>query len=414
MFSSRVLTAEDATQERLEGLVQRVEAALFAGGLPVAEPWDPRSGFTFLLELWSAERQRDVTSEQLSSELRRHWGITDSRVLAYLTGLGPDPLDGHLTLTRRAEADDRELVQAVLAKVFTDQRVHAGRERIMDAMAVSRIEHLRAVAVDVTSIALIGDKVHAFGTMAHSEGKHEIAIAAAGARLLLEEARTATEGLMNLLTNHEVGRLRLDADHHFQTACLEAFTARNRTTRLDDRLEASRGTFGPMPWWRVALKRDDCDHALASLDAQTLSIALRHDEGSTSMSLHLYDPSGAYFYTFSYTLTSVPDVFQLMLLGRAERVGIDFETEVDGERLRLGTLVPLLAEEIAEHLRVVATAALRQHLGFGDGFEDAVAVRAAVDEALLRPAAQRIWSRPSREYSRAVDVSDDPRRALRA
>lgn len=413
VFSSRVLTADAASQERIEELVDRAESVLASRGLPVAEPWDPRSGFTFLLEIWSAQQRWLAEDDEIVDQLRLHWGVTDSRAVGYLTSLRPDPLIGHRTVTERVEDDGRELVQAVVAKAFTDATVHASREQIMDAMDVSAIEHLRTLAVDITSIALMRDKIHAFGTMAHRAGKHEVAIAAAGARFLLEDARAATGELMEQLTNYEVGRLRLEADYHFQNACLESFLSRIRRTRLDEEVTASTGTFGPVPWWRAALSEDSLHGALACLDAGAVSVEMRHDEGADLLSLHLFDPRGEYFYTFAFFPSATADAFELLLLGRAERVGIDFETEGDDRRLRLGTLVPMLSDEVAEHLREVATAALRQHLGFEGGFESAASVRQAADVALLRPSAQSIWSRASWEFSRAVDVSDNLSRMVR-
>ena len=275
----------------------------------------------------------------------------------------------------------------------------------MDAMNVSRIGHLRALAVDVTSTAVLGDRIRQFGQHAHKAGLHEVAIAAAGADFIMQDARTAAGEALSRLTPYEVSRVALDADWHFQTACLEAFVERNRTTRLQDHLEGRRGTFGPLPWWRVALDDEDRHHADSCLLDYSPRIRIRHDEGSTGLSLHLYDSTGAYFYTFSYDLMSTADAFALLHLGRADCVGVDFEQEFGGDIVRLGSMRVPIVGEIANHLRDVGTVALRQHLGFGDGYQDRDEVFAAAEAACLKPGITGMWSRPKSEFSSAVDLS---------
>lgn len=295
--------------------------------------------------------------------------------------------------------------RAVVAQAFTDGRVHSTRELVMDAMNVSRVEHLRALAVDIASTAVIGDGIRQFGQHAHRGGRHEVAIAAAAADFMLQDARTAVGEALSRLTPYEVSSVALDADWHFQTACLQAFIERNRTTRLDDGLRARCGSFGPLPWWRVALDDESRHHADSCLIDRGPRIRMRHDEGSTVLSLHLYDTTGEYFYTFGYELTSSADAFQLLHLGRAECVGLDFDLEFGGEVVRLGSMRVPLADDIATHIRDAATAALRQHLGFDDGFQDHDAVFAAAETECLRPSLTGIWSRPSSEFSRAIDLS---------
>lgn len=245
MFDARVLSPESASEDRILRLIDGVEGLLFSRGLPVGDPWDTRTDFTFLLETWTVEQGQQVTQDTLIAQLRRHWETSALQVVSYLVGLEPKPLTDHQTLTALVEADGRELVQAIVAQAFTDDQIHLAREA---AMHVSHIAHLRAIAVDITSITLFGNKIRAFRQAAHNSGQHEVAIGAAGAGFLVEEAREATTRALTNMTSCEVLRLGLDPDHHFQTACLEAFTARNRTTRLDDRLKGRERNF-----WAAAL-----------------------------------------------------------------------------------------------------------------------------------------------------------------
>ena len=405
VFASRVLAPEASSEERILRLIDQVEALLFARGLPIGEPWDPRTGFTFLLETWAAERRQTVDDDTLVSQLRRHWDTTDSYAIRYLLQLEPKPMAEHLTLTQRVEADGRELVQAIVAQAFTDDLIQSQREAIMDAMHVLDVEHLRALAVDVTTVTLVGDRIRQFGEFAHSAAKHELAIAAAAAQFLIEDARHATSDTLGNLSAYEVSRLFLDPDHHFQTACLDAFTARDRSTRRGDRLTSERGSFGPLPWWRVVVDDDNRQHIAAILDQRASGIGLRWDDGSTIVSLHLYDPEGEYFLTFAYRLESIADAFELMLLGRTERLGIDFEEEANGKRVRVGTYSAPLPDEICGSLRSAATAALREHLGFDPGYADYSAVRSAAEAALFSRSVREIWSRPSSLFGSAVDAS---------
>lgn len=403
VFASRVLSPKAASEKRILRLVDQVEAALSARGLPVGDRGDPRSGFMFLLEVWTVEQKR---SKALADKLRRHWDTTDPRVVRYLLGLQPEPLVGYRTMPERVEADGRELVQAIVAQAFTDERLHAAREDIMDAMRVVGIEHLRGLAVDVTSAALAGKMIRRFGQAAHTAGKHEVAIAAAGAQHLVEEVRQSASQALTDMTAYEVSRLRLDPDHHFQTACLDAFISRCRTIHLDDDLQPARGTFGPLPWWRVVVDDDNRQHSDAILAQAAAGIGLRHDEGTTTLSLHLYDPDGAYFYTFSYSLDRAGDALEVLLLGRTERIGIDFDADFAQTRVRLGTYGAPLPEDLSQVLRDVATSALRRQFGFGDGYQPYAAVRAAAESALLGPAAYGIWSRPSWTFGRASCLAE--------
>ena len=113
--AARVLSLDAATDLEVLHLVDQVEEVLATRGLPVGEPWDPRTCFTFLLETWAVQRRRTVDDGALVGQLRLHWDTTDPRAFSYLLGLRPDPMHGHVTLTERVEADGRELVQAIVA-----------------------------------------------------------------------------------------------------------------------------------------------------------------------------------------------------------------------------------------------------------------------------------------------------------
>lgn len=405
VLRSGVLDPDLMPMTNVLSLIDRVEGLLFDKGLPIGEPWDVKSGFSLLIEIWAGEHAVVYGEDDMRERAQRQWGVSDPRMLAYLADVDSRPLSEHLTLTETVEADGRELVQAVVAQAFTDERVHVTRELIMDAMNVSGVEHLRALAVDVTSTAVIGDRIRQFGQHAHRAGQHEVAIAAAGADFIMQDARTAVGEALSRLTPYEVSCVALDADWHFQTACLTAFIERNRTTRLHDRLEGRRGTFGPLPWWRVAIDDEHRHHADSCLIDRSPGIRMRYDEGSAALSLHLYDSAGDYFYTFSYQLTSVADAFALLHLGRADCVAMDFEQEFGGDIVRLGSMRVPIPDEIATHLRDVATGALRQHLGFEDGYQDYNAVFAAAEAACLKPSITDIWSRPSSEFNPALDLS---------
>ncbi len=347
----------------------------------------------FLLEAWAVDRAQQVTPNELALELARHWDTTDERAVAYLLGLEPQPLAEYRTLTDRVAADGRELVQAIVARAFTDENIHARREAVMEAMHVSGIEHLRALAVDITSTAIMSSRIHQFGQAAHNSGRHEVAIAAAGARMLVDDCREAAAAVLRNLSIYEIARIALDADRHFQTACLEVFSARDRVDMVHDRPGSTRGTFGPLPWWRITVDDETRVQAEAVIQRQSGMLGLRHDEGSDLLSLHLYDHDGEYFHTFSYDLRVVADVFQLVLLGRTERLGIDFAAGVSGKPVELGTFAAPLPIELSEHLRDAASAALREHLGLDSGYQPYDAVLFAAQSALATPSTRSIWSR---------------------
>ena len=85
-------------------LIDRVEGLLVAKGLPVGEPWDVRSGFSLLVEIWAGEHAAVYGEADMCERAQSQWGVSDPRMLAYLADVDGRPLSEYLTLAETVEA----------------------------------------------------------------------------------------------------------------------------------------------------------------------------------------------------------------------------------------------------------------------------------------------------------------------
>lgn len=393
VFAMRVLRPEASTELFLTELVDTVEMVMSGPGLPGTERWNPDVTFLMLLEFWAPLRDEDLDDGAFAAQLARHWETTDRRALPYLADLDPFPLADYSTLTEVLESDGRPVVQALVARAWTGDQLQRRREALISASDIGGIEHLRALAVDHATSATIANLLGTYAQEPHLTGEAR-GIASDAARLV-EDHRTTLVNALNNLSVHECNLLSADPDRHFQTACLEAFVGRFRSANLRDPVRSARGTFGPLPWWRLVATPDTHEAVVAMAGGDHGMLAVRHDAQADEIVVDVLGPDREPVERYDYALYDVADTCELLLLGRRERLGIDTHGS-DGRAL--GTVVVELDDSTAQRLREITTAALREMLSVGDDYVPHETVYREV-EYELSISETRSWVRPSRQWT---------------
>lgn len=396
-----VVVRRESTGDLLRDLVEMVGARVAAGGLGMGEPWRPDTGYLLLLEVWATEQRAVVGARRFADQLRTAWGETEPRALPYLTGIPARPLAAFRTIDDLYDADDEPAVALLISSSLEQPGVAERRQVVENAMNLAAIPHLavmqreldleqgsarslEAYASHVASGAAGTDpEVQIYGFVAQDAGER------------LREARQANAVLLQGLSSYEVSRLVVDADRRFQDAWLDAYVARCRTAFPREALRGRHGTYGTLPWWLVPASDDVADLVDEVLDAGNAGLALTREE-EPFLTVSLVSPRGEGFYAFDYDVTLPEDLCELMLIGRSGRLGIDFDAERNGRRVRVGTVGVGVADEIADELLTTTTAQLRVLMGGADGLQPYREVRRVADGYFTSP--RTSWSRAAEQF----------------
>ncbi|WP_155341783.1 hypothetical protein, partial [Acrocarpospora corrugata] len=117
------------------------------------------------------------------------------------------------------------------------------------------------------------------------------------------------------------------ADEHFQDSCLKAYLdwADPPFSGFSENI-TSRGVWGALPWWTLATKDERQQEAAMGLLIRRGANLLVDTSVYKVLDLRITEPGlgptsieGVY----SYTLSHLPDVCELLLLARRGRVNID-------------------------------------------------------------------------------------------
>jgi hypothetical protein len=402
-----VLDGRSDARGLLRRLVETVADRLATGGLGVGEPWRPESGYLLLLEVWAVEQRACLDASTFARQLRQVWGENDERALPYLTALPARPLAEFQELSTLADPDEEPALALMLSQALDQDAVRERRRETMGALHLERVPHLDSIARELADAQNVARALEDFSAFARTSGAATFGgegqiygmVAEQGAALC-RTTRNSNLNLLSGLSEYEISRLSTGADLRFQDACLDAYVARREWPTGKGRLRGRHGTYGGVPWWCVPASGEISDCVEQVVEEDNAGLGLGPDDGEL-LALVLATPGGEAFYAFDYELTLPDDVCELMLIGRSRRIGIDFDSELDGKRVRRGTVGVRVADELADKLLEVSTRCARELLGVGDGVVPYASVRGLLDEYFAT--SRTSWSR-SPEHLAETDL----------
>ncbi|MFC4961691.1 hypothetical protein ACFPFX_35960 [Streptomyces mauvecolor] len=384
LAKSAAFSAPTPTSEALTALVREVRFSIEFNGLACSvalgglglQPWSPESTYMLLLEYWAAQRGRTVTRSRVEQELHELWDTNDQRVLAALSALPAYPLEGYPDLWKRLKAEPDFRVGNAAAMALGK---HSGADRDEErwhntrTWSILKAGHLVTVGRDLVCCQAARHWLGRYMDKAPDGDEFRGVLGRAGEVIQeqLDHIVLAVEGMSAI--EYELLRDR-DADEHFQDSCLATFQeqllGRHSEFALLDKHETTHGTWGPLPWWAVALHNDRERRAAEELLVRGgLQLRIEARDPSADELVIICEepglgPSGLSA-LLRFDLGSAVHCCELLLLARREQVGLDFVTEHidewdDRELNLVGSLSLSIGEEISGLLASVATRSLRR------------------------------------------------------
>ncbi|MEW2402244.1 hypothetical protein [Streptomyces sp. NPDC046862] len=354
-------------------------------------PWSPESTYTLLIEYWAAQRGRAVPRSRVERELSELWDTADSRVLAAHSSLPAFPLEGYPDLWERLKAEPDFRVGNAGAMTLT-QRGGGDQawERWMSTRPWSTLKarHLVSLGGDLVRCQAAQRALGRLLDQAPS-GDEFRGVLVRTAEIIqeqLERIALAVEGMSAI--EYELLRER-SKDEHFQDGCLATFQKhllkRYQIFSPFVEHETTHGTWGPLPWWSIALHDERERRAAAELlvrgGMQLGIIAKTHDADELVITCQEpgLGPSGLAA-RLRFDLRDAVHACELLLLARRQSVAVDFLTEHidewnDREVNLVGTLDIAIGGDIGAALADIATRALRRLMPGASGpalYHDAV------------------------------------------
>lgn len=354
-------------------------------------PWSPESTYMLLIEYWAAQRGRTVPRTRVERELSELWDIADSRVLAAHASLPAFPLETYPDLWERLGGEPDFRVGNVGAMALA-QRGGGDRawERWMSTRPWSalKVPHLVKLGGDLVRCRAAQRALSGLLDQAPpgDEFRGIIERAEKVIQEQLEHIELAVDGMSAI--EYELLRER-SRDEHFQDGCLGTFQqhllkqyqifspfAEHVTTH---------GTWGPLPWWSIALHNEH--ERLAAQDllvrgSMQLSITLKSRDAD-ELVIICQDPgpgSSRITARLRFDLRDAVHACELLLLARRQFAAVDFVTEHidewdESEVNLIGTLPIGIGADTGATLADIATRALRRLMPGASGpalYHDAV------------------------------------------
>lgn len=370
--------------EELASFITTVQSAFESDGLANAVttdglgllPWSPESTYMLLIEYWAAQRGLTVSRVRVEQELCELWDTEDSRVLKAHSSLPAFPLRGYPDVWAKLKAEPDFRVGNAGALTLTRG---GGGDRAWERWMATRpwntlkARHLVSLGGDLARCRAARRALARLLEQAPPDDDF-CGVLARTAEIIqeqLERIAMAVEGMSAI--EYELLRER-DQDEHFQDGCLSTFQDHllNRPQAISSFFahETTHGTWGPLPWWSIALhgeREREAAEALLVRGGMQLSISARHrgmDELVMSCQEPGLGPSGLTA-RLRFDLRDTVHVCELLLLARRQSVSVDFVTAPidewhDRDVGLVGTLNIAMGSDISTTLADVATHALRR------------------------------------------------------
>ncbi|MEW1816639.1 MULTISPECIES: caspase family protein [Streptomyces] len=338
--------------------------------------WSPESTDMLLIEYWAAQRGRTMPRTRVERELRELWHSTDSRVHAALSALPSSPLEAYPDVWKRLKGEPDFRVGNVGAMALGRLGGDRAWDRWMSTRpwSILKARHLVSLGGD---LARCQAAQRALGRLLDQappgdEFRGVIERAAEIIQEQLEQIDLAVEGMSAV--EYELLRER-SRDEHFQDSCLVTFQQHllERQYQLFTPFPehaATHGTWGPLPWWSIALHDEREQRAAQELlarggmqlgvtaksrDADELVITCQEPgPGPSRITARLH-----------FDLHDAVHACELLLLARRQKVAVDFLSEHidewdDREVNLIGTFPIDLGGDLGATLADIATHALRR------------------------------------------------------
>jgi hypothetical protein len=339
-------------------------------------PWSPESTDMLLIEYWAAQRGRTVPRTRVERELRELWDSTDSRVHAALSALPSSPLEPYPDVWKRLEDEPDSHVGNVVAMVLGQR---GGGDRAWDrwmstrTWSILKARHLVDLGGD---LARCQAAQRALGRLLDQAppGDEFRGVLERSAKVIeqqLGHIALAVEGMSAI--EYELLRER-SRDEHFQDGCLTTFQQHllkgyQSFTPFSEHV-TTHGTWGPLPWWSIALhderEQQAAQELLARGGMQMSVTAKSRDADELVITCQEPGPGPSRITArLPFDLRNAVHACELLLLARRQSVSVDFLTEHidewdDREVSLIGTLPIGVGSDIGATLADIATGALRR------------------------------------------------------
>ncbi|MFF5669475.1 caspase domain-containing protein [Streptomyces hygroscopicus] len=385
LAASPFFTAPGPDGDELNELIAEVEFGFEHDGLANTVvvldglgllPWSPESTNMLLIEYWAAQRGRTVPRTRVEHELRELWDSTDSRVHAALSALPSSPLETYPDLWKRLKGEPDFRVGNTGAMVLGRL---GGGDRAWDRWmstrpwSILKARHLVSLGGD---LARCQAAWRALGCLLDQappgdEFRGVLERAAEIIQEQLEHIVLAMQGMSAV--ECELLRER-SHDEHFQEGCLVTFQQhlleRYQSFTPFPEHATTHGTWGPLPWWSIALHDEREQRAaqelLASGGMQLSVTAKSFDADELVITCQEPGPGPSRITArLRFDLRDAVHACELLLLARRQKVAVDFLMEHidewdDREVDLIGTLPIDIGSDTGAILADIATHALRR------------------------------------------------------
>ncbi|MEU6609963.1 caspase family protein [Streptomyces shenzhenensis] len=384
LAASPFFTAPGPDGDELNELIIKVQFGFEYDGLATTVvvldglgllPWSPESTDMLLIEYWAAQRGRTVPRTRVERELRELWDSTDVRVHAALSALPSSPLEAYPDLWERLK--DEPDFRVGNAGAMSLGRLGGDRawNRWMSTRpwSILKARHLVSLGGDLARCQAAQRALGRLLDQAPSgdEFRGVLERAAEIIREHLEHIALAVEGMSAI----ESELLReCSQDEHFQDGCLVTFQQhlleRHQSFTPFPEHATTHGTWGPLPWWSIALHDEREQRAAQELLARggmRLAITAKSRDADELVITCQEPGPGPSRITarLHFHLRDAVHACELLLLARRQKVAVDFLSEHidewdDREVNLIGTLPIDLGGDLGATLADIATHALRR------------------------------------------------------
>ncbi|WUH19551.1 caspase family protein [Streptomyces sp. NBC_00448] len=392
LAASPLFTVPGPNRDELNELIARIKFGFERDGLAstivVLEglgllAWNPESTDMLLIEYWAAQRGRTVPRTRVERELRELWDSTDSRVHSALSALPSSPLEAYPDLWKRLKGEPDFRVGNAGAMVLGQ---HGGGDRAWDRWMSTRpwnilnARHLVSLGGDLARCQAAQRALARLLDRAPS-GDEFRSVLERAAKIIqdqLEYIALAVEGMSAI--EYELLRER-SRDEHFQDGCLFTFQQhlleRYQTFTSFPEHTTTHGTWGPLPWWSIALhdeREQRGAQELLACGGMQLGITAE-SYGADELFVTCQEPGpgpSRIMARLRFDLRDAVHACEMLLLARRQSVAVDFLTERidewdDREVNLVGTMSIDVGGDIGTALTDIATRALRRLLPGASG-----------------------------------------------
>lgn len=384
LASSPVFAASGPNFDELTELIDKVRFGFEHDGLTntvVADglgmlSWSPESTYMLLIEYWAAQRGRTVPRTRVEQELSEFWDTSDSRVLAAHSSLPSFPLETYPDLWERLKAEPDFRVGNVGAMVLTQW---GGGDRAWERWmstrpwSILKAGHLVGLGEDLVRCQAALRALSRLLDQAPPDDEFRGVLERATKVIQeqLDHIGLAVEGMSAI--EYDLLRER-SGDEHFQDGCLFTFhdhlLQRYQISSPFPEHETAHGTWGPLPWWSIALHGEHerrAAEAILERGGMQMSItAKNHAADELFITCREPGPGPSELTAcFRFDLRDAVHACELLLLARRQSVAVDFLTEHidawDDREIRLiGTMNIAIDGEVGATLADITTRALRR------------------------------------------------------